>query len=393
MEQEKEKQPKSGSMGRRQWLRAAAAAGGYAAAGTVLAPRGWPMGAEPVTAERQQKGVGSAEPGGAITSGRRVDVHQHAILPEYVRALERSGITENSALRTKIFTRQSILEVMDGLGMQGAVLLPFSSSGIHHGDDTKARYLTKVTNEAMARLVSEAPTRLGFYAILPLPDVDGALREMEHALDTLHADAVAFLTTQNGVYLGDRDFEEVYAEMNRRSVTAFLHPARPTYTLPLKLWAALLEYPFDTTRAAVNLIYNGIMSRYPNIRWILAHAGGALPYLSERLQALQRADREKPSFLERIPEGFAPFLKKFYYDVAMAGAVPPISALTAVAEPSHIFYGSDWPYVSRENISEQVVNMGEMTQMAGGGLAAIERGNAATLFPRFARRSARIELR
>lgn len=380
MEQTQDRKGKGGGMGRRQWLRSAAAASGFAAAETMLTARGWSIGTQP--------GAASAPNDEGIASGRRIDVHQHAILPAYIKALARSGITENSALRTNVFTRRSILEVMDTLGMQGAVLLPFSSSGIHHGDDAKARYLTRVTNEAMARLVAEAPVRLGFYAILPFPDRRGALRELEHALDVLHADAVAFLTTQNGVYLGDPGFEELYAEMNRRSVTAFLHPARPTYKLPLELWSALIEYPFDTTRAAVNLIYNEVMSRYPNIRWILAHAGGALPYLSERLQALQGADRRTPSFLDRVPEGFEPFLKKFYYDVAIAGAVPSVSALTAVAPSSHVFYGSDWPYVSKGNIGEQVTNMRAMAQLKSGRLTAIERGNAVGLFPRFAERRA-----
>ena len=87
---------------------------------------------------------------------------------------------------------------------------------------------------------------------------------MEYALDSLHADGIALLSTQNGVYMGDSAFREVYAEMSRRSAVVFIHPARPTYALPLKLGPSLIEYTFETTRVAVNLIYNDIVPRYPN---------------------------------------------------------------------------------------------------------------------------------
>jgi predicted TIM-barrel fold metal-dependent hydrolase len=122
------------------------------------------------------------------------------------------------------------------------------------------------------------------------------------------------------------------------------------------------------------------MKRYPNIRWILAHAGGTLPYLSMRLEAQQENDPHVPSFLERVPEGYAPYLSRFYYDVAMAGSMGPASALTIAAEPSRLLYGSDWPYVSKEYIARQIVGLENMPQFAGDKLHALERQNAMGLF-------------
>jgi predicted TIM-barrel fold metal-dependent hydrolase len=321
-----------------------------------------------------------------IGTGRRIDVHHHVVLPEYERALVRSGAADPSRPLRKNTDPLAECEAMDALGIEGAIVNPLSVAGVHHGDDANARYLTESTNEALARFVSAAPTRLGFFATLPLPDVDGALRQLEHACDTLGADGVIFLTSQNDRYLGDPEFEPLYAEMDRRGVAAFVHPASPSYvkTLKLDMWAAYVEYPFETTRVAANLIYNGVMARYPNIRWILAHAGGALPYLTWRLRLLEESDKKVPPFAERVPEGVTPYLDRFYFDVALAGAEAPMAALTAMADPTRIFYGSDWPYLTQHFVAEQLRNIAASPGFAGERLAMMERGNAQALFRRFA---------
>src|SRR5439155_6748216 len=132
------------------------------------------------------------------------------------------------------------------LGIEAAVINPLSVAGVHHGDDANASYLTEAVNEAQSRFVSDASDQLGFFAALPLPDIDGALRQLEHALDALAADGVILLTNQNGHYIGDPAFEPLYAEMDRRAVIAFIHPGMPPYieSLKLKLWPAYIEYAF-----------------------------------------------------------------------------------------------------------------------------------------------------
>jgi predicted TIM-barrel fold metal-dependent hydrolase len=212
---------------------------------------------------------------------RLIDVHHHVVLPEYEAALARAGAADPSRPLRRRVTPQQALDAMAELGIAAAVLNPLSAAGVHHGSDAHARDLTQATNEALAIFASHAPDRLGFFAALPLPDVDGALRALEHALDHLHADGVILLTSQNGRYVGDPAFDALYAELDRRGAVVFVHPASPAYVaaLHLDLWAAYVEYPFETTRVAANLIYNGITSRYPDIKWILAHGGGALPYL------------------------------------------------------------------------------------------------------------------
>jgi 6-methylsalicylate decarboxylase len=322
------------------------------------------------------------------SSLRLIDVHHHVVLPEYEAALVRSGAADPSRPLRKNSSPQEVLHSMAELCIDAAILNPLSVAGVHHGDDANARYLTETTNEALARFVSFAPDKLGFFAALPLPDIDGALRQMERALDTLHADGIILLSNQNGFYIGDLAFEPLYAEMHRRSVIVFVHPASPAYVpaLRLSLWAAYVEYPFETTRVAANLIYNGVMARYPRIRWILAHAGGALPYLSVRLRLMEESDKAVPPFIERVPDGVAPYLKAFYFDVAIAGGAAPMAALMETADPSHILYGSDWPYLDRDYIGDQLTSLVGLPQFQGARLGHLEWRNAAKLFRRFAGR-------
>ncbi len=369
-------------IGRRQLLKSVVAlTGGYAVAQPFLGSSGYAIGAQ----EASDSKVTDVLP--KVSGGRRIDVHQHAILPEYVKALERSGIVESGLegyhRKANVFTPTSIVQVASELGMEHVVLISFSRSGIHHGNDENARYLTQVTNDAMAKLVSGTNKQFGFYGILPLPDMNGALKQMEYALDTLHADGLAFASNQNGVYIGDTAYEELYSEMNRRSVVAMIHPVRAPYSWRINPGADIPEFLFDTTRAAITLMYNGVIVRYPNIKWILAHAGGTLPYVSERMAVLRGEGNSGEEFAKRVPGGYTASMKEFYYDVAIAGSEAVIGSLTAIIDPAHIVYGSDWPYVKKEIIAEQVINFTQMPQSSGDRLEAMERKNSLRLFKRF----------
>jgi predicted TIM-barrel fold metal-dependent hydrolase len=344
----------------------------------------------------------SAAPPRPLSSLALIDVHLHVLLPEYAQALIRSGAGDPSRPFRRHDGPAVTCEKMAELGIAAAVVNPLSVAGVHHGDDANARYLTRSVNEALAKFSSGAPERLGFFATLPMPDVDGALNEMSYALDTLGADGVILLSNQNGVYVGDPLGEPLYAEMDRRGVVCFVHPTIPPYLpggLNLKMWPAYLEYAFDTTRVAGNLIYHEYMRRFPNIKWLLAHAGGAFPYLSMRLRLMEEleAGGRKPPFPsvgagkpfdERVPEGVGPYLDKFYYDVALAGADAPMAALTALAPPGRILYGSDWPFVENSFVVEQQDNLLRMPHFSGERFAAMERGNAIGMFRRFARAAA-----
>jgi predicted TIM-barrel fold metal-dependent hydrolase len=333
-----------------------------------------------------------------MSGTRFIDTHHHLLLPEYQQALIRAGAGDPSRPLRRGDDATTVLTKMAELGIDAAVVNPLSVAGVHHGNDAHARYLTESVNEAQAKFVAAAPDRLGFFATLPLPDIDGALTQMEHALDRLGADGVIFLSHQNGTHIGDPSFAPLYAEMNRRGVIAFIHPTVPpgVEQLNLRLWPSFIEYAFETTRVATNLIYHGIMRDYPDIKWIMAHAGGTLPFLSMRVRLIEELEvgRSPPfpfcgagaPFTERIPEGVVPYLDRFYFDTALSGARAPMAALTEMARPDHIFYGSDWPFVAREFVEEQNENLQTMPYFAGDRFGRMERSNAVGLFKRFAGR-------
>ncbi len=326
--------------------------------------------------------AGEQGPGAGL---RFIDVHHHCVLPEYEKAIVRSGAADPSRPLRKNSDPDALVETMGYFGIDGAVVNPLSVAGVHHGDDANARYLCETTGEAMAKFVSRHPTKLGFFAPVPFPDVDGALKQAAYALDHLKADGIIMLTNQNGVYIGDPAADAFYAELDRRHANVFVHPARASFVddLTLKMWGPIVEYPFETTRIAANLIYNEQMRKYPNIRWILAHAGGCLPYISLRLKLMEEQDPNgPPDFKDRVPEGVTPYIGKFYFDTAISGSRAAMASLRLVAPSSQIMFGSDWPYIHRQYVDEQIANMRDMPELADI-FAQVERENAQQLFPRF----------
>jgi predicted TIM-barrel fold metal-dependent hydrolase len=324
-----------------------------------------------------------------------IDVHHHVVLPEYETALKRSGAVDPSRPFRRGDPPEVVCAKMAEFGVAGAVVNPLSVAGVHHGDDANARYLTRAVGEALARFAG-ARRELGFFAPLPLPDIDGALQEMAYALDVLQADGLILLSHQNAVYVGDPRYRPVYDEMNRRGAIVFVHPTIPPYLpdgLDLPLWPAYIEYAFDTTRVAANLLYNEVLRDFPDIRWILAHAGGTFPYLATRLRLMDELETHQPPFPrfgagrpfhERFPEGVRAWLDRFYYDVALSGGGVPMAALTGLARPERIVYGSDWPFVEREFVIDQLDELMTISPFAGDAFSAMENGNARRLFKRFA---------
>jgi 6-methylsalicylate decarboxylase len=307
----------------------------------------------------------------------RIDVHQHMLPPEYVSALAKLGITAAGGRPFPVWDVQSALEVMDRHSITTAII-SISEPGIYFGDRVFARDLARRCNEFSAQLIRAYPQRFGAFAILPLPDVDAALRELEYALDTLKLDGVVLLSSIDGRYPGDPLFDELFTELNRRKAVVFLHPTVPAINSELKLDLPpfLIEFVFDTTRAVTNLIYSGTLERCPEIRFILAHAGGTVPYLAFRISFGQ-------VMLPDAPQGVMTYLKQFYYDTALSAYPNALRSLQELVDASHILFGSDYPsapevaiYLSVQGIQ----NYGGFDEQAR---KAIGRESALSLFPRF----------
>jgi 6-methylsalicylate decarboxylase len=305
-------------------------------------------------------------------SPKRIDVHHHILTPDYVEELAKVGVVEAGGVPLAQLERwkpEDSLAVMDRYGIDAA-LLSVSSPGLCFGDAAKARALARSLNEFAAGCVRRWPGRFGFFAVLPLPDVEAALSEIAHALDTLGADGVGLLSNHEGVYLGDPRFDEVFAELDRRAAVAFVHPtvftggeipSAPNAGSPVPtIQSSVLEFVFDTTRAVANLISSGTLKRYPNVRIILSHAGGAVPLFAERLidrseilayiRKAQAGEAVPPSpeMLERMmraaTEDAFELLRGLYYDTALSANPTVLSALQRLVPASRFLLGTDYPF-------------------------------------------------
>ena len=218
------------------------------------------------------------------TQNHRIDIHYHIIPEPYVRALANRGITGSTFVKFPKWTPEKALKQMDRSLVETAIT-SLSTPGVWFGDVALAAELSRLCNEFQARMVTEYPGRFGSLACLPLPHMEGALAELEYALDDLELDGVVLLTDTDGRYLGHPDYEELFAELNRRHAVVFIHPHDdPRRTRRYEIFSPLLEWPIHTTRAAVDLLYSGRLARFPNIRYVLAHGGGTVPFLAHRMK-------------------------------------------------------------------------------------------------------------
>ena len=311
---------------------------------------------------------------------RRIDVHAHAI-PAFLReALTAAGRGATISTGTPGWSVESALGVMDANDIAASVL-SISQPGVHFGDAAAARRLARQCNTYFAELRDRFPRRFGAFAVTPLPDVDGARAEAAHALDVLKLDGVGVLASYGEKFLGDPVFDPLLKLLNERHAVVFIHPNfhPSSRALDLRLPGFLVEFPFDTTRAAVNLIFAGALERFADIRFVLAHAGGTLPYLAWRLQAGLTID---PQFAHISARQIEAAVRHFWYDTALSTGPGMLAALAQVADPTRILFGSDFPYSPPRLVERQVdalqENAGPEHQLA------INRSNALTLFPRLA---------
>jgi predicted TIM-barrel fold metal-dependent hydrolase len=311
-----------------------------------------------------------------VSDPRRIDVHHHMVPPFYARWLRERGLAAGG-LPIPDWSAEASLALMDERGVETAIL-SVSTPGVHLGDDAEARARAREVNEHAAKVVHDRPTRFGFFATLPLPDVDGALAELAYAIDTLRADGVVLLANHRGIYLGDPRFDLLFDELNRRRAVVFLHPSIIPGLAPVPgVPPFVADFLLDTTRAAVGLVRSGTLDRCPDLKVILSHAGGFVPYAAYRIAITTSADGNPLEGLAR--------LKRFYFDVALSSSPAALPSLLAFAERDHVLYGSDFPYAPPVVVGA-FAELYERNPLADAQRASIDRGAAERLFPRLGRR-------
>jgi predicted TIM-barrel fold metal-dependent hydrolase len=308
---------------------------------------------------------------------RRIDVHHHIMPPAYFQR-ERDrvlAVTSNKAALE--WTPEQSLEQMDKGGIATA-LLSISTPGIWFGDVAEGRSLARLSNDYAAGVVHDHPGRFGFFAALPLPDRDGSLKEIAYAFDTLKADGIGLFSSYANQWPGDRAFDPIYDELNRRQAAIYIHPNAPACctNLATGVPVSTVELFTDTMRAITSFLANGTFARYPNIKFIFSHAGGTISLLADRLQTFRAST---PNLAEGTPDGVMAALQKLHYDIASVVNPRTMSALLAMAPISQVLFGTDYPFVPVPATTNALDKYG----FAPADRAAINRDNALRLFPRF----------
>ena len=307
----------------------------------------------------------------------RIDVHHHILPPDYVATVGDDRIGPLIlAGRTPEWTPAMSVEAMDRNGIATAIT-SISAPGLWFGDNEESVRLARICNDYAASIRLDHPGRFGVFACLPLPDVDASLAEIAHALDTLQADGIGLLTSYGDRYPGDAAFQPVFDELNRRRAVVYFHPTNApcSQCLP-EIPAATLDFPFDTTRAVVSLLYSGTFARCRDIRFIFSHAGGTVPFLAERIARLGA----RPGFREAVPNGVLPELERLYYDTALSANWLAFRSLLELVTPDKVLFGSDYPFAPEATMTATVQGLIELG-LDSDMLQGIERDNALALFP------------
>ncbi len=287
-----------------------------------------------------------------------IDVHNHFYPPEYLDALKAgdSAVTltidaegnpcvhypgdYNVAVRghRDIAYRQGVLE-KEGVDTQ---IITFTTPGTHVETPERAVRFATMVNDAFAKIVKERAPRFSTLATLPLNDVAGSVAELSRAVTKLGFPGAMVFSNVNGVALADARYEPLWAEANKLHAVIHIHPTDPVGVEAMKdYWLMpLVGFLFDTTLAAAKLVFAGVPERYPNIKWVLSHLGGAIPYLAERLD---RGFEAFPDCRADITIKPSEYLRRFYFDTVN---FDPMAVRLAVdfAGAGQILAGSDYPH-------------------------------------------------
>ena len=290
-----------------------------------------------------------------IEGNFRIDVHCHHIPDFYRQSLADYGITSAGGVDLPSWSPEEAVKFMNLHGIQTQVV-SISEPGVYYLPDPAQRKemawrINDYTNEYLIHSNnSYLKNRFGGFAVLPIgytsstPDIDNACREAERAINVLGMEGVGLYSNYNGTYLGDPSLDPLMETLNDLGAMVFVHPVTPQAMPDLDLPTFLFEFPFDTTRAVVNLTYKNVLLKYPNIRWLLAHAGGTIPFLAYRTSLLRLYPAIAQNLgLDAFDDGGAAYAKLFY-DTALSPAPTAMKSVREVTEVSHIMFASDWPF-------------------------------------------------
>src|SRR6266571_3454361 len=234
------------------------------------------------------------------------------------------------------------LEDMDRVGIDVEVI-SLSTPNIFFADESRQPEVARILNDAYAELIAKYSNRFKGFASIPMDAPEAALRELHRAIDELKLNGVILLSNIRGCALTSPVYRPFFEEANRMNLCIFLHPMIPVYSEPYKEYVLgpLVGFPFDTTLAVARMCFDGMLRELPNIRWIIGHLGGAIPYLMERLDNGYRDFAECRVKIDQLP---STYLKKLYYDTVTFSS-HNLRLSRDLVGVDHMVMGSDYPHL------------------------------------------------
>lgn len=331
-----------------------------------------------------------------LTAPFRIDVHCHHIPDFYRLALAGQGIVTAGGIPIPPWSPVSAVAFMTQFGIQTQIV-SISEPGVGFlptvaGRKEMAQRVNDYTTTEM--IDSTSPLfkgRFGGFAVLPIgpltdSDVQNSCDEATRAITELGMDGVGMFSAYEGSYLGDPRLDPLMEVLDDLQAVVFVHPVTPVKYPDLHLPTFLYEFTFDTTRAAVNMAYRQIYTRYPNIRWIFAHAGGTLPYLAGRARmALDQPDLIAGFDRGGFDESNLDF-GRHYYDTALSPAPASMKAVRTLTDLSHILFATDYPFAGPVFVVPGDPAPQFDDTFSSSERQKVERSNALDLFPSVASR-------
>lgn len=306
----------------------------------------------------------------------RIDTHHHVIPSFYRDALLKAGIDEARNRGVPEWSPDGSLQTMGELNVATAILSVSTPGTAFVPSAADATSLARDINDYLAELVAAQPDRFGFFATIPMPHLRESVGEVARSLDELHADGIVALANSAGTYLGQDGQDDLFAALDARSAVVFIHPADLPGPAVDGMAPFAADFLLDTTRAAYLLVRNGLCHKYPNVKFILSHAGGFVPYASHRMAVAIMGDTGR-SLADSLDD-FA----GFYFDTALSSSAAALPSLLAFAKPGHVTFGSDWPFAPLAAGKLFAAGLETYPGLGPDARAAIERTNALALFPR-----------
>ncbi|NYJ75276.1 amidohydrolase family protein [Allobranchiibius huperziae] len=307
-----------------------------------------------------------------------IDVHSHFLTDDYISAARRAGIAQpDGTPQWPTWSEAAHLAMMDEHSIARSHL-SISTPGVSFLSGEASRAMSRHLNEFAGALCEKRPDRFAFFATLPLDAVGEACAEAVRALDELGASGVAVETNRNGVYLADPSLAPLWQLLHDRSAVVFVHPTSPTNwpQTAIGLPRPMLEFLFDSARAAVDLVLEGVLDRFGDIDWIFTHSAGVLPLVVDRVQFLRRA------FFPDAPEiDVVAAVSRLWFE--LAGTPFPRSAPIAADAfgSDRLLFGSDFCFTPTAGVAAQIASLDAARPVAGRSWRGLTTVNATSLFP------------